>query len=453
MITVETVLLVGLGVLLAGLLGLLLAPAYWTRAVRITTERIRDSLPITEAEIRAEHGRLRAERALVIHDLRSQLERLRVSSAHTRVDVNRRDAEIHALKGRVEELQTALEVNENARRVLEQTITDRVPDVERHLREAQRSLEQREDEVARLRIESAKAYRALQEAIDIGDKQRAEIEQLSERSETRAYRNAAGVRSADRDSELALRAELGRVTARAKAQRAAIDDLRERLVAHGEKVELPESLTASDSDAVANDLTKPGPVSDDEVEAVTVLELQQQLAARDGEIEDLRNALEAFEEDEQDASGSRLGGLIGQRQPRNGRIQYLESALTSERERVRSLRAELVASNEKLARQAAHFMDELRRLGGRRGASTALQADEASRRQKTISQKRSLRDRISEDVPAATPASSNDDTPADATKTTQKPRLVAKVQSDDADAAKSAGGGLMARISNLDETD
>ena len=61
MISVNSAMFVALGFLIAGLLGLLLGSALWSRAVRLTTKRIKASLPISEMEIRADRDRLRAQ--------------------------------------------------------------------------------------------------------------------------------------------------------------------------------------------------------------------------------------------------------------------------------------------------------------------------------------------------------------------------------------------------------
>lgn len=63
---IEYGLVFALGALVAGLVWLILLPAFWRRAVRITTERLVRRLPISENEIRAEHDRLRAEHAVAI---------------------------------------------------------------------------------------------------------------------------------------------------------------------------------------------------------------------------------------------------------------------------------------------------------------------------------------------------------------------------------------------------
>ena len=69
LISIQTGMLVALGFLVASLLGLLLASAFWSRAVRLTTKRLKRSMPVSEAEIKADRDRLRAEHAIKVHKL------------------------------------------------------------------------------------------------------------------------------------------------------------------------------------------------------------------------------------------------------------------------------------------------------------------------------------------------------------------------------------------------
>jgi hypothetical protein len=125
--------LVALGFLLACLIVVALVPAYWARAVRLTTQRIRQSVPLTEAEIRADKDRIRAHYAVRIHKLETQVEQGKLAAARQQVELNRRDAAIRALEGEVERLTLALEEHQNARRVLEQAVIDRVPNIGQRL--------------------------------------------------------------------------------------------------------------------------------------------------------------------------------------------------------------------------------------------------------------------------------------------------------------------------------
>ena len=68
-ITIQSGMLVGLGFLAASLLSLLIAPLFWARAVRLTSRRIKESMPVSEIEIRADKDRIRAEYAIKVHKM------------------------------------------------------------------------------------------------------------------------------------------------------------------------------------------------------------------------------------------------------------------------------------------------------------------------------------------------------------------------------------------------
>ena len=99
LVTIQTGMLVALGFLAASLLALLVAPAFWSRAVRLTTRRIKETMPLTDVEIRADKDRIRAEYAIKVHKLESQVEQVRLAGARQQIEINRRDASINELEG------------------------------------------------------------------------------------------------------------------------------------------------------------------------------------------------------------------------------------------------------------------------------------------------------------------------------------------------------------------
>ena len=166
-ITFQAIMFVSLGFLAAVLLGFVVAPAFWARAVRLTSERMRASLPLTEREIRAEHDRVRAENAIRIYRLGAERDKARLSEARQTVEVNRRDAAIGQLERRLHRIETENEASENARRVLEATLKERMPELEKRLVEARQLLAHRDSEMKSLREDASKTYRALDEAMQI----------------------------------------------------------------------------------------------------------------------------------------------------------------------------------------------------------------------------------------------------------------------------------------------
>ena len=98
MISIQTGMLVLLGFFIASLVWLLLASAFWSRAVRLTTQRLKRSMPVSEAEIKADRDRLRAEQAIKVHKLETRLDQAKLDRARQLIDINRRDASISALE-------------------------------------------------------------------------------------------------------------------------------------------------------------------------------------------------------------------------------------------------------------------------------------------------------------------------------------------------------------------
>ena len=88
-----------LGLLVAGLLALIVMPAVWRRAVRLTKKRIEAATPITMAEFRADKDQLRAEFALSTRRLEMNVEALRRRLSEQLRDINRKRGEVGAIKG------------------------------------------------------------------------------------------------------------------------------------------------------------------------------------------------------------------------------------------------------------------------------------------------------------------------------------------------------------------
>jgi hypothetical protein len=104
------------------------------------------------------------------------------------------------------------------------------------------------------------------------------------------------------------------------------------------------------------------------------------------EIAKLKAALKAYEAEDADERAVKESKIA-----MRARLSALEAQAEEHTTTIQRLRAEIAAANEKLARQAAHFMDEMRRLGvGTLPASGAARRDAYDK-----PQKRSLVERIS----------------------------------------------------------
>lgn len=417
MINILSVMLVALGFLAAALIALLVAPAYRRRAVRLTTDEIRRSMPLTEAEIRADKDRIRAEYAIRLHEFERKHENAALDAARQSVEINRRDALISGLEGEIGRLKTALDEHENARRVLEHTVMERLPKVEHRLAEAKRLLFQRDREISILTQSAEKQGRALDEATQINTQQRDEIHRLNAAITTRAARNREGLGDPRFDGEIALRSEIEALRAKTRDQANLITRLQTLLVRAGvaadgtglkagngalpdavqgdmdaarlrhDLAEAESALRSVQSGQTAVVVAQPSPALEAELRAAKA-ETRDQAA----EIARLKAALatyEAGENDEKLAKDSKIA--------MKARLSALQAETEQQNVTIQSLRAEIAGTNERLARQAAHFRDEMRRLG----AGTLPASAEARRGPPEPPQRRSLTDRINEPRPRA----------------------------------------------------
>jgi hypothetical protein len=399
-ITIEMVMLAALGFLTAALLALFIAPLYRRRVARLTTEMLKRSMPLTEAEIRADKDRLRAEFAIRIHKLETKVEEATEASARQMVELNRRDAAISDLEGEVSHQRSFLEEHENARRVLEQTIMDRLPKVEHRLAEARKLLFQRDREIVSLTQSSEKQSRALEEATQINTQQTDEVHRLKAALNTRAARNREGFGDARYDGEVALRTEIEALRAKTRDQTALIARLQALVTRAGPAAEAGEGGGVNGSgDAMrpakvagrgwgaasegppplkAVDRAPEGPDAQTLAEIRRLKSVNQDQAA---ELSRLKAALGTYEASDNDDRGVKESKIA-----MKARLSALTALSGEQAGTIQVLRAELAAGNEKLARQAAYFMEEMRRLGsGTVPASSparrsAVQAAEATKR-------------------------------------------------------------------------
>lgn len=380
MITIQSAMLVALGLLTAGFVVLLLMPHYRRRAERLAVEEVKRQLPMTEAEIRADKDRLRAEYAIRIHQLEARVEEASQQAARQKIELNRRDGAISGLEGEIATLRGSLEEHENARRVLERTITDRLPKVEQRLAHARDMLSERDQEIERLTRTADQSSRALEEARQIHTQQRDELLRSSATLASRAARNRDQLADPRFDGEVALRSEIEALRARAREQAEMITRL-QGLLARGGKTsdsklngEVAEDETESQKDReIASLRTRLAEAETSLKAAESVAEVDKAGQRKVGdevrtlksrndklsaEVARLKAALEIYEAAQKDDTAIRDSKVA-----MKARLGALEAEISSHNETIQSLRAEVAAANERLARQAAHYRDELRRLG------------------------------------------------------------------------------------------
>lgn len=386
--------LVTLGFLLAALLVLFVMPAYRRRIERFATERLKRSLPLTEAEITADRDRIRAGFATELHKLGAKLEEATIAAARQSVEINRRDARINDLRLEVAAQKSSVEENENARRVLEQAIMDRLPKVEQRLNEARRMLQQRDGEIAQLAETSGKQAEALEQATQINAQLTDEVARLKTALETRAARNRETIGDPRFDGEVALRSEIETLRAKTREQGQIIerlqggtdgmgDDAGTAAAKSSEIDRLTAALAKAESELLAAKMGATGRSG----EAERVKRLEEEARAAQTETAGLKAALKVHE-DAAKGDGGEPKELLALRAQNSA----LESEIGEQRRQLERLKAEAAASNERLARQAQHFRDEIRRLSA---SSEGGLGDE--RRTRSIeAARRSLAARISE---------------------------------------------------------
>ena len=416
--------LVALGFFAASLFGLLVASAFWSRAVRLTTARIKQSMPVSEPEIRADRDRLRAEYAIKVHKLEMQLDQAKLERARQLIDINRRDASISTLETDVVRLKADLEENQNARRVLEQTVADRLPRVEARLSEAKRLLFNRDREIAELTAGARRHKQAMEEASSINAQKNAQIERLSTALTTRGGRGRRPP-SEGSDAEVVLRSEIEALRNKASEQALLIDRLQRRL-GTGFQLSAPPGASSAaplegQGDKARRDASEaepavsPGRAGAAPSEGGTVVferevrALKARTEDQAGEIARLKAALATFEQQE------KTGGLKDSRIALKARLGSAQAQADQQVATIAKLRAELAATHERLARQAAHFMGEMRRIG------SAPTQSAAARRSGRGEERRSLVDRVAQVRAVSGEADTSADKRATATREAEAP--------------------------------
>lgn len=145
---IETLLLVALGFVAASLLSLLIAPAAWRRAVRLTTARLEATMPISVADINADKDHIRAESAVEQRRLELELEKARDRAARHLMERNMHNVEIGKLKTQIAELETTRTERSKAKLVLEQTVKKRIPELEAQIEDLNQIIVTRDKELA-----------------------------------------------------------------------------------------------------------------------------------------------------------------------------------------------------------------------------------------------------------------------------------------------------------------
>ena len=159
--SIDAMMYFALGAFAAALVMLLIMPAIWRRAVRLTKKRIEAATPITLAEFRADKDQLRAEFALSTRRLEMNVEQLRKRLSEQLGDVSRRKTDLAVLKSeRDEHLAVVRQLEER-----EAELRGRIVELERESTDLAQRLSRRDEELAQQAGELGQARAAIRTSL------------------------------------------------------------------------------------------------------------------------------------------------------------------------------------------------------------------------------------------------------------------------------------------------
>lgn len=173
----ESLMFAALGFLSAAVLAVLLAPPLWRRAVRLTTRRIEATMPMSVADIQADKDELRAEFAISLRKLELSLEKSKDQAARHLVERNRNQVMARQLQEELNTIKGELSARSSQTAVLQQNVSDRIPQLEAQNAAARSAIEAREKELNRLKETIAKQADTLTKAKqELEEQQRVEAD-------------------------------------------------------------------------------------------------------------------------------------------------------------------------------------------------------------------------------------------------------------------------------------
>jgi chromosome segregation ATPase len=168
---IEPVMYLGIGFLVAALLGLLFVPLVHNRAVRLTVKRLEAATPLSITEIRADKDQLRAEFAMSTRRLEMSVEKMKTKTTSQLAELGKKSDAINQLKKELGEKTAtifALEARDRTLRDQLRATEEEFQIKSASLREAERQLADKESELTKLLGE-------LGERSLVADSQRTEI--------------------------------------------------------------------------------------------------------------------------------------------------------------------------------------------------------------------------------------------------------------------------------------
>src|SRR5262249_45439694 len=150
---IEPIMYFGLGFLIASLIGLVILPLVHARAARLTARRLEAATPVSMAEIQADKDQLRAEFAMSTRRLEMSVDQLKAKTTSQLAELGKKTDGINSLKMELGEKTAAifaLEAREKALKDQLHATEDELAIKTTALREAERSLADRQSELSRL---------------------------------------------------------------------------------------------------------------------------------------------------------------------------------------------------------------------------------------------------------------------------------------------------------------
>jgi hypothetical protein len=151
-VMIEAIMYLGIGFLVATLLGLLFVPLVHNRAVRLTTKRLEASTPLSIVEIRADRDHLRAEFAISNRRLEMTIEDLKAKTSTQLAELGKKKDAINQLKKELAEKK----VTNVALEAQTETLRDQLHAVGEELRMKSGALLEADRQLAENQLELAK---------------------------------------------------------------------------------------------------------------------------------------------------------------------------------------------------------------------------------------------------------------------------------------------------------
>ncbi len=248
---IQAVLLIALGFLTASLIGILVAPALWHRASRLSRKRLEQTIPVTLSEIEAAQDQLKASYAMRMRRLETALASAKQKAAAQLVGNSRLQMQIVALKDQIADLDLNLSERRNAATVLEQTITRRFPELDREITDVKAQLQERTYDLQNLSNKLNRRNEELEDARRAAASYEDEVARLRQTLEKNsADRGGRRLRGASKWSLDDYRAEYDRLNLELSKLRQQLSQLQERdagqaSLIKGELQKLAEMMLAS----------------------------------------------------------------------------------------------------------------------------------------------------------------------------------------------------------------